>query len=181
MDKIGLQKVFSDMLEHEFEHDSGSGIVTENLGNLINIWYFNTNDDGLYTKLYAGVMSFIDPNNNNGFAKLNGQEARILMTLGDGHVVIDSSKDEATNTYDNYLEDAINENHNSRVSIMTALMNNSGIAFEEKRSSSDQNYQIYMSVRVGTSPSVPAGVIRLSYVSKDFVPILSSQSSQVAV
>ena len=162
MDKVGLQKVFSNMMEYEFTYSNS----TEHLGKLLNQWFYDYTDQTHYAKMLSGITSFIDETGNNGFGNLTGDTPRILIVNTDGTVALDTSK--TNNSFDNYISKSINENHNSRVSIMTALMNNSGIAFEEKLSSTDRNIQTYMSIRVGGSPHKAAGVIRLSYISTTF-------------
>lgn len=48
---------------------------------------------------------------------LNG---RVVITLPDGTVVVDTGKGTAVNTYANYMAKAINENHNTRIAIHDA-------------------------------------------------------------
>jgi hypothetical protein len=46
--------------------------------------------------------------------------SRIVITLPDGTVVVDTSKN--NNTYANFQAKAINENHNTRVAILDAQL-----------------------------------------------------------
>ncbi len=88
---------------------------------------------------------------------------RVLVTLADGTVAYDSSKGE-DNTFANYRAGTINENHNSRVCIMVALLGNSGVGNEEKFSSSTGNHENYTAIRMGLTPTKPLGCVRLSMI-----------------
>ncbi|MEI2656079.1 MAG: hypothetical protein V9G16_02625 [Nitrosomonas sp.] len=60
---------------------------------------------------------------------------RVIVTLPDGTVVVDTSKG-ANNTYANFIDKAINENHNTRVAILDAQIYDCGVGLETKTSSS---------------------------------------------
>ena len=86
---------------------------------------------------------------------------RVLITLSDGHVAYDSSKGVA-NTYLNYQAGLINENHNTRVSIMVSLLGSSGVGYEEKYSSSTGRHENYASIRMGLTTAKSLGCARVS-------------------
>lgn len=86
---------------------------------------------------------------------------RIVVTAADGRVVYDSSKS-SLNSHDNASANKINENHNSRISIMTACLNNSGIGMERKKSNTTGIFEEYLAIRIGKSSIQPTGVIRYS-------------------
>jgi hypothetical protein len=88
---------------------------------------------------------------------------RVLVTLSDGTVAYDSSKG-SLNTFANYQAGTIGENHNSRVCIMIALLNNSGVANEEKFSTTTGNHENYTAVRMGLSQTKPLGCVRISMI-----------------
>jgi hypothetical protein len=90
----------------------------------------------------------------NGIA--NG---RILISLPDGTVLIDTSK--ANNTYANFVAKAINENHNSRVAIFMAQEFPCGAGLERKFSTSTGQTETYLAVRSGTHLN-SQGTIRIS-------------------
>lgn len=73
---------------------------------------------------------------------------RILITVTDGTVVYDSSK--KNNSYDNFTHKLINENHNTRLSIIGALIKHSGKAWEFKYSTSTQKREYYVAHRVNS-------------------------------
>lgn len=85
---------------------------------------------------------------------------RIVVTLPDGTVVADTSKG-ATNTYDNFKAKLINENHNTRVSILDAQIYDCGIGLETKRSTTDGVVESYLAKRLGAYLD-SAGTVRLS-------------------
>jgi hypothetical protein len=103
----------------------------------------------------AAIQTFL---NNNSQRYLN---LRVLVTLPDGKVAYDSSKG-VNNTFARYQADLINENHNTRVAIMSALLGNSGVGYEEKYSNSTGLDEVYIAERMGFSPSRPSGCVRIS-------------------
>ena len=90
-------------------------------------------------------------------AKING---RVVITLPDGHVVIDTCKGDG-NTYENYINDNISENHNTRVSIFQAQCDTGGVGYEKKYSSTIGKTEAYIAVRLGKFRN-NAGTLRLS-------------------
>lgn len=159
MVKLGFQSSFNELQNYTF---SVSSNPTQQLvmKDLLNDFFYTMIDESHYSKMLAGINSFLEKKGINNKKKSGG--ARILITLPDGSVVLDTNK--TNNTYANYKSKLINENHNSRVSIMSALLGNSGLSFEDKYSTSSGNFEQYMAVRVGPVSSSPGGVIRLSYV-----------------
>jgi len=99
---------------------------------------------------------------SNNISKTNGplNGLRVLLALADGTVLYDSAS--LTNTYTDYTNKNINENHNSRVAILQALLGNSGVAFESRLSSSTNSSSNYMAQRIYFSPSIAIGTIRIS-------------------
>jgi hypothetical protein len=98
--------------------------------------------------------------------------SRIVVSASDGNVAYDSNanKLDATvsanipklNTNTNSKNKTINENHNTRASIMTACLNSSGIGIEQKYSSSTGKFEQYLAIRIGSSSTYIIGVIRYS-------------------
>lgn len=85
---------------------------------------------------------------------------RIVVTLADGTVVVDTSKG-ATNTFVNFKAKAINENHNSRISILDAQLYDCGVGLETKTSTTDGIKENYLAKRLGPYLD-SAGTVRLS-------------------
>lgn len=94
---------------------------------------------------------------------------RVLITVGDGTVVIDTGSDPAVsqsrNTYEFYRNKTINENHNTRVEIMKALQSDVGSGTTTRFSTSDRRFETYLARRMGLSSVTPEGVIRVSVAS----------------
>ena len=86
---------------------------------------------------------------------------RLMVTLPDGTVAFDSGKGDK-NTWANFKDKAINENHNSRAAIMTALLSTDGNGIEKKLSTSSGTNEIYHAFRMGLSSTEAVGVMRLS-------------------
>jgi hypothetical protein len=91
---------------------------------------------------------------------------RVLITISDGRVAYDSSKG-ANNTFARYQSGLINENHNTRVAIMVALLGNSGVGNEDKFSTSTGINESYNALRMGLSTSNALGCSRVSVNSDD--------------
>jgi hypothetical protein len=85
---------------------------------------------------------------------------RIVVTLADGTVAVDTSKG-ATNTFDNFKAKAINENHNTRISILDAQLYDCGVGVETKTSTTDGTKENYLAKRLGAYLD-SAGTVRLS-------------------
>jgi hypothetical protein len=86
---------------------------------------------------------------------------RVLVSMPDGRVAYASGSDR--NSYENFLKGDIEENHNTRVAIITALLDESGRGFEIKRSSLAGGKQVYQALRMGSRKDDPIGVVRVSY------------------
>ena len=99
----------------------------------------------------------------NSFAKELGlNNSRILGALVEGVVFYDSSKGDK-NTFSNYKEKKINENHMSRAAIREAVDSEDGIGWESKYSSTVGDFENYVAIRVGNSKHDGVAVIRLSF------------------
>ena len=90
---------------------------------------------------------------------LNG--LRVLISLSDGTVAYATSRG-ALNTFADYQSKSINENHNTRVAVMTALLGNSGTGFETKQSTSTGYPSAYSVLRMGMASSVSLGCVVVS-------------------
>lgn len=92
-------------------------------------------------------------------------QVRILLALPDGTVVYDSSEPVGSgpgeNSYTNFLNKSINENHNTRVSIMNAQLSPLGFGYERKLSTTTGEIEIAFARRLGERFN-NAGTLRLS-------------------
>lgn len=93
---------------------------------------------------------------------------RLLVALPDGTVVLDTSKtDDPGNTlpqgnsYQHFQDKTVNENHNSRVAIISAQQYPCGLGVESKLSSTTGFVESYVALRLGTHLD-SAGTARLS-------------------
>ena len=87
---------------------------------------------------------------------------RILVTLSDGTVAYDTGKP-TSNNFVKFVLKQVNENHNSRVAILTALLSTSGMGTEQKYSTSTRKTESYLAIRIGRTPQESVGVIRFSF------------------
>jgi hypothetical protein len=100
---------------------------------------------------YASLLSIV---------KSTAGTDRLVVTLADGTVVVDTGKS-ANNNYATYAAKGVNENHNSRVAIMLAQTHECGLGVETKYSSTDKSNEKYVAIRLGAYLD-SAGTARLS-------------------
>jgi hypothetical protein len=83
---------------------------------------------------------------------------RVLITLPDGTVVVDTSKsddpsdltpDVQANSFQHFKNKTVNENHNTRISILDAQLWPCGLGVERKFSTTDNAFEIYLAQRLG--------------------------------
>ncbi|MCC8995926.1 MAG: hypothetical protein LM517_02440 [Nitrosomonas sp.] len=86
---------------------------------------------------------------------------RVVITLPDGTVVIDTAKG-AANTFANFDAKKINENHNTRISILDAQLYDCGVGLETKTSTTTDVKEVYLAKRLGKYLD-SAGTVRLSH------------------
>lgn len=87
-------------------------------------------------------------------------KGRIIVTLPDGTVVVDTSK-AGINTYANYKAKKVNENHNSRIAILDSQLFECGVGVETKRSTTDNTIETYVARRLGNYLD-NSGTVRIS-------------------
>ena len=97
---------------------------------------------------------------NTSLAVAKKIKGRVTIVLPDGHVILDTCKSEG-NTYENYIDDIISENHNTRISILQAQYGTDGVSYERKFSSTTNQWEVYIAVRLGPFRN-SAGTLRLS-------------------
>jgi hypothetical protein len=95
-----------------------------------------------------------------------GTTGRVLITVPDGTVLLDTARDDDTgdptsNSYQHFLDKTINENHNSRVAVFVAQEYPCGVGVESKLSTTTGQREVYFSYRVGTHLD-SYGTIRIS-------------------
>jgi hypothetical protein len=91
---------------------------------------------------------------------------RVVITLPDGTVMIDTARDDNTaspssNSYQHFLDKTINENHNSRLAILAAQEYSCGIGIESKLSSTTGQTESYVAIRAGQHLD-SLGTVRMS-------------------
>lgn len=84
----------------------------------------------------------------NAIAAKAGATGRVVITLPDGTVVVDTKKT-TNNTYANFSAKAINENHNSRIAILDAQLWPCGVGVETKFSTSTGAVETSLARRLG--------------------------------
>jgi hypothetical protein len=119
----------------------------------------------IYNGLKTNLENFINDVSNNTVTNYNlgiVPKFRIMICLPDGTVFFDSSKGNL-NTYDNFIDKKINENHASRKYVQQSVHSKDGIGYETKWSSSTRAIDTYYSVRFGFSSTGIVGIIAFSY------------------
>jgi len=110
-----------------------------------------------WLRMHYAIQHFLINGEGGSVQLLAG--LRVLVSLADGLVAYDSKK---TNSWSNFLAKSINENHNSRLAIMSALLGNSGNAYELRYSTSDGYKEAYNAQRMGPSVQNALGCVRVS-------------------
>ena len=142
-----------------------SGLLTAK-GKDIMTAYNNINETNypIFAQCFTALSTAATEDSVNGI--------RLLFCEADGTVIYDSGKRASAtipvdlNTRDNYIDKSINENHNSRIAILKALLSASGRGYEVKRSTSSSgsiSTESYVAVRLGTSSENSVGTMRISY------------------
>ena len=109
-----------------------------------------------------GIIAFLNDDTTDPTGNLY-PGLRVLVTLSDGTVAYDSKS--ANNTFlafSTKTPKAINENHNSRLANLTALMSHAGTGYEKKYSYSNGQDQVYYASRMGSGAHHALGVVRVS-------------------
>jgi len=114
----------------------------------------------------ATYQTFLTSANNAAAAIMPAGSGRVVATLPDGTVVVDTNRDDNTvnpnsNSYQHFLDKTINENHNSRVAIFVAQEYPCGFGVESKLSTSTGQNEDYLAVRAGLHLD-SAGTVRAS-------------------
>jgi hypothetical protein len=122
------------------------------------------NYNNLINKLNAAQDAIVnsDMSGNLGGSTRTQYKLRYLITLDDGTVVADSSK--SNNTFANFKDKKINENHHSRPEMILAMFSPSGVGYSNRYSSSVNAKLLYLANRVGISVHENMGAVRLSVV-----------------
>ena len=68
------------------------------------------------------------------------------------------------NSYTSFNKKLINENHNSRMAILSSILSTNGVGVETKFSTSDTVNEVRVSRRIGSTPDVSIGVLSVSYL-----------------
>ena len=135
---------------------------------------FATAMGGTHGKTYQMLFQVLNPQAsalNNLLAAVNNQASyenllnlanmiatnssgRLLITLPDGTVVIDTARndgagDPKNNYYPNFVNKTINENHNSRAAIVSAQLWPCGLGVETKTSTTTGEVESYAARRLG--------------------------------
>lgn len=86
------------------------------------------------------------------------KDGRVVITEPDGIVIIDTYKN---NSWRKYQKGSLGINHNTRVAIMNAQKDPSGVGYERKLSHTTNRYEKYVAIRLGDYLE-SYGTIRLS-------------------
>lgn len=84
-------------------------------------------------------------------AIFNTLQYRILVAHSDGTVVLDTSypPGDPRNSYESYIHKKVNENHNTRPSMMYARLSKNGVGYGSKESLTVGTRQSYVAIRIG--------------------------------
>jgi hypothetical protein len=147
---VNLQSMLQTTTDPTVLDNSGNRITASTA---ITTFLYNPNSEDYWDIMSTLIQAFITANASS----IPG--LRVLITLSDGKVAYDTGK---TNTFQRYQNGTINENHNTRVAILTALLGNSGNGNEEKFSTSTGIPEAYNAIRMGLSTTNSLGCSRVS-------------------
>lgn len=123
----------------------------------------DTEKSAAYVKAYDACKKIVE--NMESVMKKNpyspNNKARLLITMADGTVVLDTGKGEK-NTLENAIKKLINENHMSRHAVHEARTSEEGIGREKKLSTSTGQYETSRAQRLGPSAQNAMGIVRFS-------------------
>lgn len=137
----------------------------------------SNNADG-WLSCYNILERYVNLNASNGITySKNG--FKFLLTLDDGTVIVDTSKDSKSvtttsavgafaagvyhqNSAVSYGNKMVNENHNSRPEVLNSVLSASGVGSARRYSSSSQSAYMYYAVRLGNSPQANVGTLRVA-------------------
>ena len=96
------------------------------------------------------------------------EKGRLLVTLPDGTVVVDTSKQddpnntaEVGNSFKHFSNKTVNENHNTRIAILDSQLHVCGVGVETRLSTTDHTKESYVALRLGAHLN-NSGTARLS-------------------
>ena len=136
-------------------HQYNDNGTTRLVGTIITQFLTNPSLQENWNRMHLAIQHFMNTNTvRNSHVGL-----RVMVTTADGHVAYDTSK---TNTFASFQAKSINENHNSRLAIMSALLANLGMGYEVKYSATDGYNEAYHAQRMGPSSHNALGCIRVS-------------------
>ena len=119
------------------------------------VFNFLSNENELsWNAMIVSAQSWINAN------KASNPGLRVLISLSDGTVAFDSNS--SLNSFVDFKEKKINENHNSRVALMSALISSNGVGLELKFSISTNQFTNYIAQCVGLSSQNSMGCVRIS-------------------
>jgi len=131
---------------HQAAYTALVGAIAPQLGNL-NTKLVQTVDQATYDSLLTDARTLA----------ASVTSGRVLITVPDGTVVLDTARtDDPTNvlptgnSFQHFQGKTVNENHNSRVAILDAQEWPCGFGLEAKFSTSTNQREIYVAVRLGT-------------------------------
>ena len=160
------QQVF---MQKKLEHMLNHILSTSDLSECILKFHEDMNETN-YNNLKTAVVKHLDDTplllSDAKFAGIKAVpvladiKARITATLGDGTVIYDSHAG-AKNTYTDFLEGNVADNHNTRPEFIHAIFSPEGFGHSKRYSSSLKEQTHNSCARVG-SVSEPIGCVRLS-------------------
>lgn len=153
--KLVYLEQFYNLLKLDSQYDCYNNIV-KFVSNPIEI-----NFNSMTTSLNSFV-SFYHTTTQPNFTSI-----RVVVSDSDGTVAYDSNNyigktPPVINVFEDYTKKTVNENHNTRAAIMSALISNAGIGIEQKWSTSVGNFLQYLAVRIGINSETSYGTIRVS-------------------
>ena len=118
-------------------------------------------DEPTWNDMNAGINAFLNDPTTDPTGELYPLLG-VQVSLSDGTVAYQSYTQHSTYlAFSTKTPNAINENQNSRLANLTALMSNAGTGYEKKYSSINQQDRVFYATRMGSSAQHALGVVKV--------------------
>ena len=116
----------------------------------------------IYNGLVGSIRNFMSVvSSDPKLAKFT--HLRVMLVMPDGNVFFDSAKSDTENTYENFMDSSIGQNHGTRFHIQVASHKQAGVGMETKWSSTTKGLETYLTYRLGISGTGSIGFITFSH------------------
>lgn len=156
-------KTYNEILNYNYYNLT----VKDTINNFLNSVAPETTYNLMVYSLIDAINTIIGKNGSQ-----EGSGLKVLVTISDGSVAFDSTKCEylgsnivtaGQNNYNNFLQNIINVNHNTRPEVNEAIMFSEGVGKSKRYSATSNTNFLYLAYRQGATTFEALGSVRLAY------------------